>query len=73
MSRLVNLVNLKKISIAYNPCVNMTGSNMYPLIMLGEEYLVAHPIRATWHFIHFIGATKKNEIGISHELRCFVG
>lgn len=33
ISRLVNLVNLTKISIANNPCVNMTGSNMYPFFV----------------------------------------
>lgn len=35
ISRLVNLVNLTKISIVNNPCVNMTGSNMYPLCIFG--------------------------------------
>lgn len=34
LSRLGHLVNLTKISIANNPCVNMTGNNVYPFFYL---------------------------------------
>lgn len=30
VSQLVHLVNLTNFSIANNPCVNMTGNNVYP-------------------------------------------
>lgn len=46
VSRLVNLVNLTKISIANNPCVNMTGSNMYPLYYCIKLVFVGNVLRA---------------------------
>lgn len=39
ISQLVQLSNLTNFSIASNPCVTMTGNNMYPL---HDDHLVHH-------------------------------
>ncbi|CAH1159643.1 unnamed protein product [Phaedon cochleariae] len=79
ISRLVNLVNLKKISIANNPCVNMTGSNIgfdyRPFIVnwclnvnVIDDYVVdaIESLRAEW--LYSQGRGRHYRVGDQREL-----